>query len=692
VVAVLTALLAAGQALPLRSQGAPASVATNGRRLADLKKRIEADNRIHPVASVQAGEEALTLLEGSPDPKLEAWFLLAVVRDHNMLNDPARALVLLERGRALARATGDERSRLLLEVEAASLAAYREKPAEAKLLLDPVIEPLEHLRKHQPHDSELNLALGRGYRIAGSAARDLRRFPEGIAFYQKAQKLYEELNQKRGLAQVLDQMAGLYALLGRLDEAVSTHKQAILMAEANGDHDLLPPFHLGLANDYGSLLAAGPQLNELKIAIALAEKIQDQDTLVISAVNLADAYLHEKDYRATLKAAEAAIKVAGAANQPSSVAVSQINRGIALNRLGNSAEGIRAVQTGLDYFKGTHADTNIVELTGVLSEELAFAGDYHRAYDTSVLFKQLSDKLFQSQDQKHIAEAIASFENDKKQIQIDALQRDKANQARLRILWIASGLLGFATAGVLVVGRKKLQTVNRALADMSLRDPLTSLANRRYLASRITEDLAHIHRLQRLSSNETAKSRIAINIDVLFLMIDIDHFKHVNDQYGHAAGDHVLKQFADVLTRTMRDSDTVVRWGGEEFFVLAKHTSRSEASILAERILSSVANHPFDLGNGQIIHKTCSIGYSSYPFFRRNPAKVPWEKVAEVADQCLYAAKAMGRNTWVGVHEAEDSPEAFQDQMGGYPEVPELVAKGILKMETRNNQPAVWPS
>jgi diguanylate cyclase (GGDEF)-like protein len=487
-------------------------------------------------------------------------------------------------------------------------------------------------------------------------------------------------------------MASLYALLGRLDDAVATHKQAILMAEANGDNDLLPPFHLGLANDYGSRLDADLQLAELQIAVSLAEKIQDQDTLIISRVNLADAYLHKKDYRATLKCADAAIKLADAAKQESSVAICQVNRGIALNRLGNSAEGIRAIQAGLDYFKGTHAETTVMELTGVLSEELAFSGDYRRAYEAAVAFKELSDQSFRSQDQKHIAEASAAFDNDKKQIQIDALQRDRSNQARLRILWIASGFLGFATAGVLVFSRKKLQSANRALADMSLRDPLTSLANRRYLSTRINEDLAHIHRLQRLSGNEQAKARNAVNIDVLFLMIDIDHFKHVNDQYGHGAGDNVLKQFAEVLTRTMRDSDTVVRWGGEEFFVLAKHTSRAEAHLVAERIRLSVAEHLFDLGNGEKIQKTCSIGYSSYPFFRRSPSRVPWEKVAEVADQCLYAAKTMGRNTWVGVHEAEGSPLSFQDHVEGYPEVQQLVTSGVLRIETRNDQPVVWPS
>jgi diguanylate cyclase (GGDEF)-like protein len=173
-------------------------------------------------------------------------------------------------------------------------------------------------------------------------------------------------------------------------------------------------------------------------------------------------------------------------------------------------------------------------------------------------------------------------------------------------------------------------------------------------------------------------------------MIDIDHFKHVNDTYGHAAGDQVLKQFAFILSQTMRDSDTVVRWGGEEFFVVAKHTSREDSRLVAERIRARVEAFPFELGNGQVIHKTCSIGYSSFPFFRTDPSKVAWEKVAEVADQCLYTAKGMGRNTWVGVHEAGEDTEAYKDAIGAYPDVAALVAKGILRAETLGNREITW--
>jgi diguanylate cyclase (GGDEF)-like protein len=126
-----------------------------------------------------------------------------------------------------------------------------------------------------------------------------------------------------------------------------------------------------------------------------------------------------------------------------------------------------------------------------------------------------------------------------------------------------------------------------------------------------------------------------LNIDLLFLMVDIDHFKEVNDLFGHAAGDRVLVQVAETLLACIRDTDAAVRWGGEEFLVLARDTSRKESTILVERIRSAIALHPFDIGEGRTLHRTCSTGYTCFPFIPEEPASLDWERVVEIADQCL---------------------------------------------------------
>ncbi|BDU75048.1 tetratricopeptide repeat-containing diguanylate cyclase [Mesoterricola sediminis] len=672
---------------------AAAVPAATAKRIADLRKRIDADNRNHPVASVALAQEALQLLKPDEEPAIRTALLIGLVRDLNVLLRIPEAEARLAEARAQVAHAGQPRDHFLVGMEGALVLILKERPGDARPVLEGLIPAMEGYLKKQPEDSEIHRLLGRAQRSLGTANRDLGRFPEAIGWYQRAMKTYQEAQDSAGLSNVLDQMGTLLQLLGRLDEAVSYHRQAIATAEPLKNPELLATIHLNFANTYGFLNDTDHQLEELAKSRELARISQDPDIELTVAVNMADAYLRKKDYRTCLKYAEAGLRLAREAGNAASIAVSQVNQGIALNRLGNSAEGLKAIVAGLEHFKASQARNDTAEIVGILAEEYAFAGEWRKAYETELQFKALSDDLKRVQDQKHIADASAAFEIDKKQLQIDALNRERRNQLRLRFLWTAIGLLGLGTAAVLVAGRKKLQAANKALADMSLRDPLTSLANRRYLTSRIAEDLAQIHRLQRSGLTEAGKTRMPLNIDVIFFMIDIDHFKQVNDTHGHAAGDQVLRQFASILSSTMRDSDTVVRWGGEEFFVVAKHTSRTEAHIVAERIRSRVEAFPFDIGEGRIVHKTCSVGFATYPFFRKDPALVAWEKVAEVADQCLYAAKASGRNTWVGVHEAEDGPDAdLKERLGAYPDVAKLVADGILRAEAMAERPIAWNS
>ncbi len=202
-----------------------------------------------------------------------------------------------------------------------------------------------------------------------------------------------------------------------------------------------------------------------------------------------------------------------------------------------------------------------------------------------------------------------------------------------------------------------LAEANETLKQLTVTDPLTGLKNRRFLDLTIEDDLAQVHRdYQTIFRNQA--HRMPSNVDMIFFMVDLDRFKLVNDTYGHAAGDLLLKQVRDRLLEAVRDSDTVVRWGGEEFLVVARHTDRHQADILASRILELVRSRPFDLGNGVQITKTCSLGYCPYPTVPSRPDALNWQKVVEVADRCLYAAKQSGRDGWVGIQGQCIEPES----------------------------------
>lgn len=173
--------------------------------------------------------------------------------------------------------------------------------------------------------------------------------------------------------------------------------------------------------------------------------------------------------------------------------------------------------------------------------------------------------------------------------------------------------------------------VNRArLLRSGFTDVLTGWYNRRYLQVRIKEELA---RVRRHSTPLTC------------LMLDIDHFKKVNDEYGHAAGDEVLRDLAQLIEGEIRATDVAARYGGEEFVILLPDTDENSGALLAERIRGAVAAHPFTVADGVSISITVSIGVaSSSPQRGDNDLKTAGDALMARADVALYKAKADGRD------------------------------------------------
>lgn len=172
--------------------------------------------------------------------------------------------------------------------------------------------------------------------------------------------------------------------------------------------------------------------------------------------------------------------------------------------------------------------------------------------------------------------------------------------------------------------------VNRArLLRSGMTDFLTGWHNRRYLHTRIKEELA---RAQRHGT------------PVACLMIDVDHFKQINDAFGHLAGDHVLRELAQRIDGQIRGSDTAARFGGDEFAILLPETSAAEAAQLAERIRQIVCSIPVDVDGGRIHPLSISIGVAAVnPGRGERDLKAMADGLLAEADAALYRAKSHGR-------------------------------------------------
>jgi diguanylate cyclase (GGDEF)-like protein len=193
----------------------------------------------------------------------------------------------------------------------------------------------------------------------------------------------------------------------------------------------------------------------------------------------------------------------------------------------------------------------------------------------------------------------------------------------------------------------ELQRKNLELQEISYTDPLTGVWNRRYLEEILTAEAGQVLRnYERARGNDIRKLD---HRDLIFLMVDVDFFKQVNDLHGHPAGDRLLRLVAERLGRVVRRSDVLVRWGGEEFLIMSRSADPSGTPAFCERILDILASEAFDLGHGVTVRKTCSVGWAPYPWSRRAYEAVCAEEVIELADTALYRAKNAGRNQGAGI-------------------------------------------
>lgn len=208
----------------------------------------------------------------------------------------------------------------------------------------------------------------------------------------------------------------------------------------------------------------------------------------------------------------------------------------------------------------------------------------------------------------------------------------------------------FASLGIVKQARleKELAVANRELLDAAETDPLTGVRNRRFFTNSIEANVQQV--LRPFVTNPSSDPR---NRDLAFYLIDIDHFKRINDHFGHTIGDQILVEVARRINSAARLSDAVIRWGGEEFLLLSRYTDRKEAHVLANRVLDAVGSKPYSVDAGVAdLWITCSIGWAVFPWNELEPRLVPHDQVLVLADYALYQAKGCGRNQAVGLRSA----------------------------------------
>ncbi len=221
---------------------------------------------------------------------------------------------------------------------------------------------------------------------------------------------------------------------------------------------------------------------------------------------------------------------------------------------------------------------------------------------------------------------------------------------RTQLAITAWSVLALVVALGLWRGARRRTEVRIALAERealrlaSLTDPLTGLHNRRFLEIFLQHEVARV-----LRAHENGRPESHDAMDLLFVLVDLDHLKSINDRYSHAVGDRALKGLADVLTNQIRGSDLAVRLGGDEFLVVSRFVDHRLASSSVERLRHAAEQVDVGPTAGQSPACTVSIGYAPFPFSEREPAALSWERTLEIADRALIMTKRRERNSYTGL-------------------------------------------
>jgi len=533
---------------------------------------------------------------------------------------------------------GDERaparlaSRLLRSAEhraAGEVGPAGRLLAEAERLLAPDTPPRLRLRVlseragTETDTGRVELAV-RAHHAALSLANELQLWPQTVT--------------------LLGQLAYTYAEAGQYDRADALLAEAFTVVGTRDDDSLRAYLHnlRSIVLD-GRGDRAGERAETLE-AIRYATRAGNLRRQATMLGNLADSYLKTREYATALRYAQQALPLAREVRHVKAEGVAQGNAGLALIALGRVDEGHRMLEEVIAASRRREEWPAVAQYEKELGQALESAGDARGAVEAYHRARRVADDIWRREQQQALVELQARYDDERRQRDMQTLDADnrlKTQQLQRRdleqrIWW----LLGFAAlAAVALVGlgvrrvrrtHASLSIANAQLLAQSECDPLTGLANRRHVQAALPARSAHGA------------------LQATVFLIDVDHFKHVNDRHGHAGGDAVLQALGQRMRQALRDGDLVARWGGEEFVVVVRQNDAVPAERLARRLLGAIGAEPVD-HEGRPIAVTGSIGYAVFPMSDPGVFAPGWERAIELADAAMFQAKARGRNRACGV-------------------------------------------
>ena len=452
--------------------------------------------------------------------------------------------------------------------------------------LDDLLRAYALLRRNASKE-EAMVAAGR----LSMAQFSVRDYPQALALVDETIAFFREQKAQIRLATALDRRAAILKAAGRLDEALLAATEALRIHEGIGDR---------VGTGLSQMRMCGVEIE--RNALKEAGRWCDRAELTLSQTSGMD----DNDYR-TLAALRGRLYLA----------------------LGRSKEAVsefdRAIAPG-----GAQPADDIAELFELRSRAHAAIGNYSAAFSDQGEFLRRMREQGTLDRIREVAQLRVQFENDQEKQKIVLLEKDKKlaeerlmSQTRTTQLVAIGGLAGLITAFFLGYALLSHRRHRAELIRLAERDELTGLLNRRAIVRKAVEFLTRARE---------SKGTLIIGL------VDLDHFKSINDRFGHAVGDQLLQRFAAALRTSLHGREVFGRYGGEEFLVLFPDTTLDQARQASERLRNGLRDQRMRVDE-QDVGVTLSLGLASY-----EAGDVLFDQIARRADIALYVAKTQGRD------------------------------------------------
>lgn len=458
------------------------------------------------------------------------------------------------------------------------------------------------------------------------------RYDDALVDLNRAFDLYTRIGETGGRRYTLNAMANLYSdpHVGEFDKAIEYYRQILKQDMAVGAKGAVATALFNIASAYeekGDYVAA---LRDFRRALAIDRALGDREAVIEEERAIGRVLTAQGKPEDAMPMIDRALAYYAEAGNADALARTRIVRATALRKLGRFDEALREIDQARAHFLRSDNSRYLTFVYAERGEILAALGNWREAYAQAQALREMESRLEKRLRQERTSRLRVQFDAARKeeqnaQLQAENRRRTAELESARRVRNLQRVVIGLCGALLLLLGTMALQQLqrNRKMRALAMTDDLTGLPNRRHILKYLDE------RRKAAAENAMPLSLIAF---------DVDHFKRINDRYGHGVGDRVLASVARLVADGLRAEDRVGRIGGEEFLVVLPSTALAEAEAIAERLRGAIESARLH-GDGEDARLSASFGVVELTAADRDS-----ESLLKRADDALYRAKHEGRN------------------------------------------------